>query len=209
MCKLENFSFLWFLQEENAWGKTRTPEYIAKFPTNLAPSIEHGSVYVTEGGAILRYLACAFPDKAGSAYPEDAQTRANVDMLVDYTNTGICSLIPKSVYATFGFPGNPGDVMSLDETKEFSDVAKEACGKAIYETLESKYGEIFLKDTKFLLSDSPTIADFRFAPMLNFIKVATKLPDRIVEYEKAMNELPGYTEACAGVVEFASPSWKK
>ena len=35
-------------KEENAWGKTRTAEYIAKFPTNLAPAIEHGSVCLAE-----------------------------------------------------------------------------------------------------------------------------------------------------------------
>ncbi len=35
-------------KEVNAWGKTRTDEYISKFPTNLAPAIEHGSVCLSE-----------------------------------------------------------------------------------------------------------------------------------------------------------------
>ena len=27
--------------EENAWGKTRTPEFMAKIPAHLTPAIEH------------------------------------------------------------------------------------------------------------------------------------------------------------------------
>ena len=129
-------------------------------------------------------------------------------MLLDYVGTGILSHLPKSCYAALGFPGYPGDVMSMDETKEHADKAAAENATAMLETLENKFVGIFLKDTKFLLSDTPTIADFRFAPMLNFLKIAVKLPDRLKEYDEAMNALPGYTEACAGVVEYASPKWK-
>ena len=55
-------------EEKNAWGVTRTPEFIAKFPNNTAPSIEHGEVYVTETLTILRYLSRVYP-QAKKYYP--------------------------------------------------------------------------------------------------------------------------------------------
>ena len=161
-----------------------------------------------ENGAILRYLARAFPEKAGCTYPNDIKTQAKIDMLVDFAITGVLSQLPKAAYPRLGFPGGAGDVSSMDETKEYTDKACEAAGADILSTLENKYVGIFLKDTKFLLSDTPTIADFRFAPMLNFLKIACKLPARLEEYSDAMHALPGYTEANAGVADYASPKWK-
>ena len=58
--------------EENAYGKTRSPEYVAKFVTNLAPAIEHDGACVSETNAIARYLCAAFPEQAGKFYPGDA-----------------------------------------------------------------------------------------------------------------------------------------
>jgi len=136
-------------KEENAWGKTRTAEYITKFPTNLAPSLEHGNTCVTENGAILRYLSRAFPQKAGSGYPEeDIKTTAKIDMLVDFINTGICNYLPTAMYTTVGFSVYAGDVADLEETKQFTDKAQEAATAAMLEMLEKKYVDIFLKDTK-------------------------------------------------------------
>jgi glutathione S-transferase len=41
-------------KEVNAWGKTRTEEYISKFPTNLAPAIEHGSICLSENAGTFK-----------------------------------------------------------------------------------------------------------------------------------------------------------
>jgi len=193
-------------KEENAWGKTRTPQYIAKFPTNLAPAIEHGSVCVAENNAILRYLCRAMPDKAGKYYPED--NRHNIDMLCEYSSTGILELIPKACYPTLGFPGYPGDCSTMECTKAHTEEAAKAASDAILTQLDEKYAGIFLKDTKFLMSDEPTIADFRFAPLLVFIKVACVLPERIQKYYDDMCKLEGFKEGCQGAIDFASKHWK-
>jgi glutathione S-transferase len=198
-------------EEENAWGKTRTPEYIAKFPNNCAPAIEHGDVMVTESATILRYLTKAFPDQAGQYYPsEDIAKAAKVDMMMDMVNTGVCTLIPKSIYPTLSFPVYPGDVGSIEEIKEkYTEVAAKAAQDALLEYLNAKVVNIFLKDTKFLSSDEPTIADFRFAPMLSQIKCCDFiLPERLVEYENAMKELPGFADAIKPSDDFCSPHWK-
>jgi glutathione S-transferase len=198
-------------EEENAWGQTRTPEYIAKFPNNCAPAIEHGDVNLTESATILRYLARSFPDQAGKYYPfDDVVKAAKVDMVCDMINTGVCTMLPKAIYPTLSFPVYPGDVGSIDDIKEkYTEIAAKAAQDALLEYLESKVVGIFLKDTKFLLSDEPTIADFRFAPMLSQIKCSHfALPERLVEYETAMKEIPGYADAIKPAEDFCSPHWK-
>jgi glutathione S-transferase len=195
-------------KEENAWGKTRTPEYIAKFPNNQAPAIENGDVYVTETATILRYLCRTFPTQAGKFYSDDVNEQAKLDMVCDMINTGICGLMCKAMYTTLGFPSAPGDVAAMDETKEFTAKAQKEAIDAMEKILNDKYVGIFLADTKYLLSDKPTIADFRFAPMLSQVKVVMKLPPKIEEYLTRMEELEGFVEGMKPAVEFCSPHWK-
>ena len=195
--------------EENVWGQTRTPEYIAKFPSNLAPGIEHGDVCVSEGAAILRYLTKAFPEQAGKYYPSDDPKKcALIDMIMDMVNTGVCGLIPKAIYPTLGFPCYAGDVATLADLKEHVPASQKAAADALNEYMVDKVAGILLKDTKFLLSDEPTIADFKFAPMLAQIKVAIKLPEELVKYEEAMKELPGYADAIKPSDDCCKAQWK-
>jgi glutathione S-transferase len=196
-------------KESNAWGQTRTPEYIAKFPNNAAPSLENGDVYVTESVTVMRYLCRAFPEKAGKFYSDDAKQAAKIDMVCDMINTGICGLIPKAIYPTLGFPAYPGDVAAMDDTKEFTAKSQKEAADAIETALNDKYVGIFLANTKYLLSDTPTMADFRFAPMLSQIKVAVKLPAKIEEYLEAMNAIDGFAEGMKPSDEFCAPHWKK
>jgi glutathione S-transferase len=194
--------------EKNAYGLTRTKAYIAKFPTNLAPSIEHKGKYVTECGAILKYLSRVYPKQASRFYNEKKLKEVTtIDWLLDHENTGLLAQLPKAVYPTLGFPLGPGDCAMLECTKQHTPMAIEAGTEYIEKALKEKYVEIFLKDTKFLMSDSPTIADFRFAPMINFMRVACKIPSRIDEYYEEMELLRGFKEGCQPVVDFASPKW--
>jgi glutathione S-transferase len=196
-------------EEVNAWGHTRTPEYVAKFPNNCAPAIEHGDVCLAESASILRYLARAFPDKAGRYYPEDPGSAGKVDMVCDMINTGVCGYLPKAVYPTLSFPVYPGDVGAIDELKDqYTDVAAKAAQEALMEYLTNKVVGILLKDSKFLCGNEPTIADFRFAPMISQIKIAGKLPAELEEYEKAMMDLPGYAEGTKPADDYNSPHWK-
>lgn len=194
--------------EENAWGKTRTPEFIAKFPNNCCPGVEHGDYTVGENSAILRYLCKAFPDKAGKFYSDDPKKAGKIDMVLDMINTGACAMIPKACYPTLQFPAYPGDVAAMEETKEHTAACQKVAGEALLEYVNTKIVGIFLSKTKFLCSDdAPTIADFRLAPMVSQMKVAFKLPERMVEYLKAMDDVPGYSEGMKPVDEYTSQYW--
>jgi glutathione S-transferase len=203
------FSGLTF-KEKEARGSMETPEYSEKFPSNSSPAIECQGECIYECVAILRFLCRKYPWKYGKFYPEsDIETVTTVDWLCDYITMGVLSQLPKAVYPTLGFVTNPGDVATTAGTQPYTKQAQEAASTYILEILKSKFVRVFLKNTRYLMSNTPTIADFRFAPMINIIKVGCVVPKRIQQYYDDMTRLPGFEEACQPVVKFASYHWKK
>jgi glutathione S-transferase len=203
------FSGLTF-KEKEARGSMETPEYSEKFPSNSSPAIECQGECIYECVAILRFLCRKYPRKYGKFYPEsDIETVTTVDWLCDYITMGVLSQLPKAVYPTLGFVTNPGDVATTAGTQPYTKQAQEAASTYILEILKSKFVRVFLKNTRYLMSNTPTIADFRFAPMINIIKVGCVVPKRIQQYYDDMTRLPGFEEACQPVVKFASYHWKK
>jgi glutathione S-transferase len=194
--------------EVNCYGQTRSEKYVSKFPTNLAPALEHGDFCVSESTAIMKYVAGAFKEKAGKFYPDDVKQRATVDMLCAYVEGSIYPLIAKAVYPNLGFPLYAGDVASLEETKPNAGKSQEAAGAELSKLLKEKFSDKFLSKTKYLLSDVPTVADFRFAPVLLFAKIGVVMPERLDKYLEDMNKLAGYTEAVAPVLGFAQDKFK-
>ena len=62
-------------------GEQRQPEYLKINPNGLVPLLEDDGFYLSESGAILRYLAA----KANSsAYPTNIQERARVDEAMEW-----------------------------------------------------------------------------------------------------------------------------
>ena len=195
--------------EVNAYGQTRTPEYLAKFPTNLAPAIEHDGACVSETNAINRYLCAAFPSEAGKFYPGDAKTRAKVDMIAEYSGITLYNLVAKAVYPTIGFPLYPGDVAATDALKDSVAQSQADAADALLAAINDKYENGWLKDSPFLCGDEPTIADFRFAPVMYFARVAVVLPPRVVEYlDRLEANVPGFKDATEGPRGFTADKVK-
>ncbi len=74
-------------------GEHLTEAFAAINPNRAVPVLEDGELRLTEGSAILKYLA----DKAGlaGAYPTGPAARARVNALMDWFNTGF--------YREFGY----------------------------------------------------------------------------------------------------------
>lgn len=67
-------------------GAHLKPEYAAINPCKQVPYLDDDGFGLSEGSAILKYLA----DKAGSAaYPRDLKARARVNERMDWFNTGL------------------------------------------------------------------------------------------------------------------------
>lgn len=67
-------------------GEHKQSAFIAINPSGQVPTLEDSGFKLTEGSAILKYLA---EQKGSRAYPADAQKRARVNELLDWFNTGL------------------------------------------------------------------------------------------------------------------------
>ena len=67
------------------FGGNDTPEYLAKNPNGLVPTIEEDGFVLYESNAIVRYLAARHA--AGRLWPEDLRRRADVDRWMEWQST--------------------------------------------------------------------------------------------------------------------------
>lgn len=197
-------------KEKDVSGAPDLPDYASQLVTYLSPAIECQGKCIFECVAILKFLCRTYPSKYSKYYPEnDIEKVTTIDWLCDYMNTGILAQLPKAVFPTLGLQSNAGDAAAMAITKPFTKQSQEAACDYILETLKSKYVGVFLENTTYLLSNQPTIADYRFAPMINFIKVGCIIPQRLQKYYDDMTRLPGFKRACQPAVKFTSPHWKR
>jgi glutathione S-transferase len=157
----------------DAMGKTRTPEFLAMNPCHVTPTLEFedGSA-LWESNAILRYLCRISPD-GGKLYPTDPREAAKIDMALDWRQTEMYQCLVSIGYIAFGFPQS-------DEQAQKD-----------FKTLVEKFNiltTVFLKDKKFVFSDTPTIADLSIALPLPLIKARNKfweaVPQEVKDYYK-------------------------
>ena len=65
-----------------AFGKTRTPEYLAMNPNSLVPTIDDEGFVLYESNAIVEYLDDAYAGRGQPLFPGDARERALVRRLI-------------------------------------------------------------------------------------------------------------------------------
>src|SRR4051812_43643376 len=68
-----------------AFGLTRTPEYLARNPNALVPTLEDGDFVLWESNVIVRYLCAKHPQ--GGLYPQDLRTRFDAERWMDWQQT--------------------------------------------------------------------------------------------------------------------------
>eukprot|EP00804_Cyclotella_cryptica_P000320 CCRYP_010235-RB/>CCRYP_010235-RB protein AED:0.38 eAED:0.38 QI:209/1/1/1/1/1/2/1463/224 len=163
---------------ENAYGKTRTPEFLAMNPCHCCPCLElDDGDAIWESCAIMRYLVANY-DTENSLYPNDAKMRGRIDMIMDWRQTTLYPCLPDIAYVVFGMPCSDAGAQ-----KSFAKLMDEH-----FKTLT----DVFLKDTPFCYSDKPTIADLAVAPCLTFIKARSKfwevVPDKVKQYHARVLE---------------------
>jgi glutathione S-transferase len=71
------------------FGKNNTPEYLARNPNGLVPTIDDDGFILWESNAIVRYL-CA-KHGAGKLWPSDLARRADADRWMDWQQTTLAS----------------------------------------------------------------------------------------------------------------------
>ena len=157
-------------EEIDVWGKTTTPEFLAKNPARLTPTLEdpglpRGAVW--ESCAIMSYLC----NKHGldRFYATDPGERAMVDSAMFYLIATLYPLVARATYPTLGFPGYAGEV----GTSDADDAAKAKAAKDAEAALAGPldvYRAFFLDGKRFIGGDHPSIADIRLAATLEFLR---------------------------------------
>jgi glutathione S-transferase len=188
--------------ELDVWGKTTTPEFLQKYPAHLTPMLEEEGLpkgALGESCAIMAYLC----NKHGLTqfYPEDPGERAMVDNAMFYLIGTLYPLVTRATYPTLGFAQYPGEVGTSDADDEMKAKAQKDAEAALAEPLDV-YNKFFLDGKQFIGGDSPSIADFRFAATLEFLRaIDYDFPAWAEEYMTRMEETLGeaYSEPAADV----------
>src|ERR687887_1617033 len=105
--------------EVDVWGKTTSPEYMAKYPAHLTPMLEEEALprgALGESCAIMQYLC----NKHGLTqfYPADPGKRAMVDNAMFYLIGTLYPLLTRATYPTLSFAQYPGEVGTSDADDE-------------------------------------------------------------------------------------------
>ncbi|RVA76461.1 glutathione S-transferase family protein, partial [Mesorhizobium sp. M7A.F.Ca.CA.001.08.2.1] len=188
--------------ETDAWGHTRSPEFMARNPAHLTPMIEDKGLprgVLWESCAIMQYLA----NKHGleKFYPKAPAKRAMVDSAMFYLIGTLYPYVARATYPALGFPHYAGEVGHSDAHPDKKSEAQKAAMTAIAEPLEVFHS--FFRDGKpFIGGKHPSIADIRLAATLEFLAVIDyALPTWAKDYVAAIEKKLGkaYSEPAGDV----------
>lgn len=193
--------------EHDVWGKTTTPEFLAKDPAHLTPLLEEDGLpqgTLWESCAIMQYLC----NKHGleQFYPREPGERAMVDSAMFYLIGTLYPLVARATYPTLGFPQYPGEAATSDADDEVKARAQQDAQAALAEPLDV-YHTFFLAGRRFIGGDNPSIADIRLAATLEFLRaVDYDFPGWAEEYMSAIESSLGdaYSEPAADVRGFVA-----
>jgi glutathione S-transferase len=194
-------------EEVDVWGKSTGPEYIAKYPAHLTPTLEEQGLprgVLGESCAIMAYLC----NKHGldQFYPTDPGRRAMVDNAMFYLIGTFYPLVARATYPTLGFPQYPGEAATSDADDDVKAKSTKDAQDALAEPLEV-FNTFFLDGKPFVGGDHPSIADIRWAATLEFLRaIDYDFPawaeDFMSRMESALGE--AYSEPAADVRGFVA-----
>src|SRR3954462_15773735 len=142
-------------EEVDVWGKSTSPEYIAKYPAHLTPMLEGEGLprrALGESCAIMAYLS----NKHGleQFYPSDPARRAMVDNAMFYLIGTLYPLLARATYPVLAFGQYPGEVATSEAAEELKEKARRDAEEALAEPLEV-YNTFFLAGQPFIGGDEP------------------------------------------------------
>ncbi|MGH3093112.1 MAG: glutathione S-transferase family protein [Gaiellaceae bacterium] len=189
-------------EELDVWGKTTTPEFLRKYPAHLTPMLEEEGLprgSLGESCAIMQYL-CNKHD-LDQFYPKDPGERAMVDNAMFYLIGTFYPLVTRATYPALGFAQYPGEVATSDADVDMKAKAQKDAEAALADPLDV-YNRFFLDGKEFIGGETPSIADFRLAATLEFLRaIDYDLPGWAEEYMTRMEATLGdaYSEPAADV----------
>lgn len=195
------------VEEVDVWGRTATPEYLAKYPARLTPMLEGEELprgALGESCAIMAYLC----NRHGLTrlYPDDPGERALVDNAMYYLVGTLYPLITRATYPALGFPQYPGEAATSGADEATKERSRRDAVEALAGPLDV-YRSFFLEGRRFVGGDEPSIADIRVAASLEFLRaIDYPLPGWAEDYLARVEEALGdaYTEPARDVRDYVA-----
>ena len=101
------------------FGGNDTPEYLAKNPNGLVPTIEEDGFVLYESNAIVRYLAARHA--AGRLWPEDLRRRADIDRWMEWQSTAYTPAMWGAFWQLVRTPEEKRDAALVESSRQKSE----------------------------------------------------------------------------------------
>jgi glutathione S-transferase len=192
-------------EEEDVWGKTLEPDYRAKYPPHLTPTLEVEGLpkrTLGESCAIMAYLSSKHD--LTQFYPAEPAERALVDNAMFYLIGTFYPLLTRATYPTLGFPQYAGEVGTSDADDEMKAKAQKDAEVALADPLEA-FHAFFLAGRPFVGGEHPSIADIRWVATLEFLRaIDYDFPAWTEDYMRSVEEELGdaYSEPAQDVRDY-------
>ena len=102
-----------------AFGKTKTPEYLAMNPNSLVPTIDDEGFILYESNAIVRYLAAKY--SADTLWPTDLRNRADADRWMDWNSTTFIPAMRDAFWQLIRTPEPQRDMAAVEKSRAESE----------------------------------------------------------------------------------------
>jgi len=173
-----------------AFGRTREPEYLAKNPNALVPTIEEPDGFVLwESNAILRYLARTRAP-GNTLYPADPRDAADCDRWMDWQLAAVNRPMTTIFFTWVRIPEAERDYPAAEKAR--------AEAEALWRMLDAR-----LAGRDFIGGAALTIADIALGVYVHrwfALPVArAELPALRAWYDRLLAR-PGYATHCAGAL---------
>ncbi len=132
------------------FGGTDTPQYRAKNPTGLVPTLQEDDFSLWESNVILRYLAAANPGGV-SVWPDEPRARARVDRWMDSEQTRLSRAQSVMFWGLVRTPPEKRDHAAIAEAIRNAGAA--------YALIAAP-----LERSPFIAGEHLTLADFAWGP---------------------------------------------
>jgi glutathione S-transferase len=170
-----------------AFGRTRDPEYLARNPNALVPTIEEEDGFTLwESNAILRYLARTRAP-GNLLYPSDARAAADCDRWMDWQGTALNAPMTTIFFTWVRIPEPERDYAAAGKARDAAE--------ALWRMLDAR-----LSGQDFIGGGSLSIADIALGP---YVHRWFELPIERAElpalrgwYDR-LRARPGYAKHCA------------
>jgi glutathione S-transferase len=169
------------------FGKNNTPEYLARNPNGLVPTVDDDGLILWESNAIVRYL-CA-KHGVGKLWPSDVARRADADRWMDWQQT---TLAPPMGILFRALLRQPPEVIDAEQING-------AMQKA---TAAMRILDAQLALHSFIAGDTLTMGDIALGNAAHrWFTLPRERPDLpyVAQWYARLNDRPGYRQHVASV----------